>query len=364
MSELQQPTTRPIAPTQAPGTVTSPSDGAAEVYRRAVEAKPTGFTENPIGAMAQAVDRIGKAAGNVFAGKALEGQDGLAQGEARLKAAIAQMRANPGSVEAKQHALTAGLALLDDMASLAPNDPRRLSVAKFVVGLAGQLGAANLPFGAQGLDVRGVLRVAAQLLSRFGSPADMQAAFNLEGTLKASLPATSPQALAVRDELMQRLGLSQHAKSLIASGWAVRLTNPGEVPTLDLSARTLALDATQHNPSLGVLARAYWQDQSLRSPQEKDGFMEAFQKVANQSSFAVLGRKYREVRDLARREIQQGRIGVLGAPSNTPAGNAGVVTGDEGADMFASLASFAQSGEGGELPGELSSPLQRFYAPA
>jgi hypothetical protein len=68
MSELQQPSTRPVAPTQAPGTVTPSTDGAAEVYRRAVQAKPTGFTENPIGAMAQAVDKIGKAAGNVFAG--------------------------------------------------------------------------------------------------------------------------------------------------------------------------------------------------------------------------------------------------------------------------------------------------------
>jgi hypothetical protein len=364
MSELQQPTTRPVAPTQAPGTVTSPSDGAAEVYRRAVEAKPTGFTENPIGAMAQAVDKLGKAAGNVFAGKVLEGQDGLAKGEARLKAAIAQMRANPNSVEAKQHALTAGLSLLDEMAGLSPNDPRRLSVAKFVVGLAGQLGTASIPFGAQGLDVRGVLRLAAQLLGRFGSPADMQAGFNLESMLKSSLPATSPQAIAVRDELMARFGLSQHAKSLLASGWAVRMTNPGEVPKLDLSARTLVLDATQHNPSLGVMARAYWQDQALRSPAEKDGLMEAFQKVANQSSFAVLGRKYREVRDHARREVQQGRIGVLGAAPSGAAGNTGAVTGDESIDMFASLASFAHAGEGGELPAELAAPLQRFYAPA
>ena len=81
MSELQQPTTRPIAPTQAPGTVAPSTDGAAEVYRRAVEARPTGFTENPIGAMAQAVDKIGKAAGHVFAGKSLEGQHGLATGD-------------------------------------------------------------------------------------------------------------------------------------------------------------------------------------------------------------------------------------------------------------------------------------------
>ena len=361
MSELQQPSTRPVAPTQAPGTVAPSEGGAAEVYRRAVQAKPTGFAENPIGAMAQAVDKIGKAAGHVLAGKALEGQDGLAQGEARLKAAIAAMRANPGSLEAKQKALLAGLALMEQMGSLAPNDPRRLSVAKFVVGLANQLGT-NIPFGAQGTDVRGMLRLAAQVLSRFGSPQDMQAAFKLESVLKASLPASSAAAIAVRDELMQRFGLSQQAKGVLASGWAVRLANPGEVPKLDVSARTLVLEATLENPSLGVLARAYWHDQSMRSPQEKDGFMEAFRKVATQSSMG-LSRKYREVRDHARRELQQGRIGVIGATGNAPTGAAGAVT-DESADMFASLASFSRSeGAGGDLPAELRAPLERFYAP-
>lgn len=358
MSELQQPSTRPVAPTQAPGTVTSPADGAAEVYRRAVEAKPTGFTENPIGAMAQAVDKIGRAAGSVFAGRALEGQDGLAEGEARLKSAIAHVRANPASLEAKQRALTAGVALLREMGSLAPNDPRRLSVAKFVVGLANQLGPGQIPFDAQGLDVRGLLRLAAQTLSRFGSPADMQASFSLESILKGSLPPTSAVEVALRDELMQRFGLSTHAKAMLAAGWAVRQAGPGEVPKLDMSERTLVLDATQANPSLGVLARAYWQDQTMRAPAERDGFMEAFQKVANQSSFAVLSRRYREVRDHARRELQQSRLGAVGQGSASPART------DESADMFASLASFSRSGEHGDLPDELQAPLARFYAPA
>lgn len=362
MSELQQPSTRPVAPSQAPGTVSPSTDGAAEVYRRAVEAKPTGFTENPIGAMAQAVDKIGRAAGSVFAGKALEGQDGLADGEARLKAAIAEMRANPGSLEARQKALVAGMSLLEQMGSLPANDPRRLSVSKFVVGLANQLGPGGIPYNAQGMDVRGMLRLAAQVLSRFGSPADMQAAFALEGLLKASLPASSAQAVALRDELMQRFGLSQGAKALLAAGWAVRTTNPGEVPRLDMSARTLVLDAAQENPSLGVLARAYWHDQSLRSPADKDGFMEAFRKVANQSTMAVLSRRYREVRDHARREVQQGRIGVIGASTTAPSGSAGRVV-DESADMFASLASFTRGADGSDLPGELQGPLQRFYAP-
>jgi hypothetical protein len=361
MSELQQPSTRPVAPTQAPGTVTPSTDGAAEVYRRAVQAKPTGFTENPIGAMAQAVDKIGKAAGNVFAGKGLEGQDGLAAGETRLKAAIAEMRANPGSLEAKQKALLAGLALMEQMGSLAPNDPRRLSVSKFVVGLANQLGPGGIPFSAGGTDVRGMLRLAAQVLSRFGSPADMQAAFSLESLLKASLPASSATALAMRDELMQRFGLSQGAKGVLAAGWAVRQANPGEVPKLDMSARTLVLDATQSNPSLGVLARAYWHDQSMRAPQEKDGFMEAFRKVANQSTMG-LSRKYREVRDHARREMQQGRIGVIGAAAGAPSGATGAIV-DESADMFASLAAFSHSDGRGDLPAELRGPLERFYAP-
>jgi hypothetical protein len=331
------------------------------VYRRSVEAKPTGFTENPIGAMAQAVDKIGRAAGSVFAGKGMEGHDGLADGEARLKTAIAEMRANPGSLEAKQKALVAGLSLLEQMGSLAPNDPRRLSVSKFVVGLANQLGPEGLPLNIQGMDVRGMLRLAAQVLSRFGSPADMQAAFALEGLLKASLPATSATALAVRDELMQRFGLSPSAKAVLANGWAVRLANAGEVPKLDMSARTLVLDAAQENPSLGVLARAYWHDQSLRAPADKDGFMEAFHKVASQSSMAVLGRRYREVRDHARRELQQGRIGVIGSTTGAPAGSAGRI--DESADMFASLASFSRGGGEEQLPGELQAPLQRFFAP-
>ena len=33
------------------------------------------------------------------------------------------------------------------------------------------------------------------------------------------------------------------------------------------------------------------------------------------------------------------------------------------ADMFASLASFSRAEGGGQLPGELQSPLQRFFAP-
>jgi hypothetical protein len=307
--------------------------------------------------MAQAVDRIGKAAGGVLAGKQLEGRDGLEAGESKLKAAIANMRAHPDSVQAKQQALAAGLALIEEMNSLAPNDPRRLAVSKFVVGLANQLGAAGqLPTNLQGLDVRGLLRTAAQVLSRFGSPQDMQAAFSLEGLLKASLPASSATAVSIRDELMQRLGLSRTAQATIASGWAVREAKPGEMPSLDMHDRTIVLDVAKESPSLSVLARAYWQDRTLQAPQEKDGFMEAFQKVANQGTIASLSRKYREVRDHARRELQQARVGV-------GAGGASGGKVDEGADMFGSLATFAHSGEQRlGLPEELREPLDRFVA--
>jgi hypothetical protein len=299
----------------------------------------------------------------VFAGKALEGRDGLADGEAKLKQAIAAVRANPSSLQAKQQALLAATQLLDQMGSLAANDPRRLSVAKFAVNLANELGPENIPTGGSGgTDVRGLLRVAAQILSRFGSPQDMQAAFKLESLLKAALPASSAAAVAVRAELMQRYGISQGVQGMLAAGWAVRVTNPGEVPKLDLSARTLVLDAAQGNPSLGVMARAYWHDQALRAPAERDGFMEAFRKVANQSSFGMLSRKYREVRDHARRELQQARVGDVG---HAPIGSAGPMV-DESADMFASLASFSRSSDGAqrELPTELQHTLERFFAPA
>ena len=99
----------------------------------------------------------------------------------------------------------------------------------------------------------------------------------------------------------------------------------------------------------------------MRAPQEKDGFMEAFRKVANQSTMG-LSRKYREVRDHARREMQQGRIGVIGSSAGAPSGATGAIV-DESADMFASLAAFSHSDGRGDLPAELRGPLERFYAP-
>ena len=88
---VNQPAVRPVAPTEAPST--SSGDARVDFYQRAVAAKPTGFAENPIGTMASAVDRLGRAAGNLIAGKEMEGQDGLANAEARLKKANAAVRA-------------------------------------------------------------------------------------------------------------------------------------------------------------------------------------------------------------------------------------------------------------------------------
>lgn len=359
MSELNRPTTTPAAPVQAPGATPS-KDGAAEVYRRAVEAKPTGFTENPIGAMASAMDKIGRAAGKVVSGRAMEGQDGLADAEGRLKAATAAVKANPGSLVAKQEQLKAGLALLGEMQNLAPNDPRRVKVAQFVVQLATALGATGIPFNTAGMDVRGLLALAAQITSQFGSSAGMQAAFSLEGLLKASMPMTSVAAVRLLDALQQRFGISPQALRLLSSGWTIKEASPGQVPVMDVSSRTLVLDAVQHNASLGVLARAYWNDATLRSPAEKDGFIEAFLKIANQGT--VLNRKYREVRSLARHELQRNRVSVLGAQSNaTPVGTAAKAP-DESADMFAALAVFAKSGDAGELPDSMQPALNGFFS--
>lgn len=355
MSGVNQPPVNPAAATQAPGQA-SQTDGAAGVYHRAVQARPTGFAENPIGTMASAVDRIGKAAGSLLAGKELEGHDGLAAGEERLKRANAAVRANPGSPAARREQLTAALALLRDMHKLAPNDPRRVKVAGFVVGLANQLGADGVRMRVQGLDVRGLLRLAAQTTSRFGDASGMQAAFSLEQLLSGTMPETSVDAMRVRDELFAKLGLSPSAAKLIAAGWGARIAAPGEPPHMDLSARTLVLDAQQENPSLGVLARAYWHDTSLANPGDKDGFMQAFLKIANQGGFAVLNRKYRDLRRMARHEVTASRTSAVGSAVAGPASR------EDSADMFAALAVFARADRGAGLPESVRPALERFYS--
>jgi hypothetical protein len=234
-------------------------------------------------------------------------------------------------------------------------------VAGFVVGLANGLGKDGVQLRVDGLDVRGLLRLAAQTTSRFGDAGGMQAAFSLEQMLASTVPPTSVEALRVRDMLFEKLGLSPSAAKLIASGWGVRLAGAGEVPQMDMSSRTLVLDAQQENPSLGVLARAYWNDSSLANPADKDGFMQAFLKIANQGGFAVLNRKYRDLRRMARHEMTVNRGSTPGGAPAAPTGPGSRAV-DDSADMFAALAVFARADRGAGLPESVRPVLQRFYA--
>ena len=364
MSNVNQPVNPTVA---APGAAIGPSSGdaAVEAYRRAVEAKPTAFAENPIGAMASAMDKIGRAADNLLQKPAVAGQDGLGAAENRLVRANEAARANPNSLAAKQDQLKAAVALLKDMQHLAPNDPRRVKVAGFVVNIANQLGAAGIPNNIPGIDMRGLLRLAAQITSRFGDGAGMQAAFTLEGILKSSLQGSSVDAVRLRDALIAKFNLSQAAASSLTNNWSVRLTNPGEMPNVDISSRTLSLDAAAENPSLSVLARAYWNDSSLNNPADKDGFMQAFLKIANSGgAMAVLNRKFKELRRMAQQELAQSRVlSSVGASHDAPViAVSGGRKDDESADMFAALAVFSQSDEGRSLPESMQPALARFFA--
>ncbi len=368
MSEINQPQIGTSAPAAAPGSATA-NDGAADVYRRAVQAKPTGFSENPIGAMAHAMDRLGNAAGrlvNQRASAAMEGQDGLGAAEQRLKAANEAVKANPSSLAARQQQLRAALGLLKDMQGLAPNDPRRVKVAGFAVKLANALGKDGLAsMKAQGLDVRGMLSVAARVTSKYGDAAGMQSAFSLEGLLKATKAASPEAAVALRDQLMQKMGLSRSAMSVLLNSWAVREAGPGEIPSLDMDTRTMVLSAQQTNPSFGVLARAWWNENALQNPADKDGFIAAFVKIANQGGFTVLNRKYKELRRMAKQELSSSRsFDAISSGGTAPvlAGRVGTTDSDESGDMFAALAVFSRSPEGGEVPSGLAEPLSRFFA--
>jgi hypothetical protein len=346
---VNQPPVSPSAPAAAPNSATGGSN-AADAYLRAVQARPTSFTENPIGRMASAVDKIGKAAGGVINTREAAGADPFAQGEARLREASEAARANPSTDSLKKQ-LGAALSLLHDMDSLPANDPRKVKLATFITKLANKLGPEGLSIA--GMDSRGLLRLAAQITSRFGDAAAMQMAFQLEGLLKESLPQSSVEAVRLRDQLMQRFGISRGAAGMLTNTWAVRLAHAGEVPKLDMSARTLVLDAQQENPSLAVLARAYWHDTSLANPADKDGFVAAFLKVANQGSFAIVNRKYRELRRMARTELAG--HAALAAP-----GQVAKRADDESADMFAAVAVFSKA-DGQSMPDDLRPALQRFY---
>jgi hypothetical protein len=361
LSQPVNPALQPTAPT-APGQ----TDGAAEVYRRAVQAKPTGFTENPIAAMASGLDRLGGAAARLLGSKHAEGKDGLGPAEERFKAASEAARANPNSLAAKQNQLRTGLQLFQDMQGLAPNDPRRVKVATFLVRLANQVGPDGLrAMGGHGMDVRGLLRLAAHVSSRFGDGAAMQEAFHLEGSLRSTLTQSPQEAQAEREQMMEHMGLSKSARAALANNWSVRMAKPGELPSLDVQDRQMVLAANQRNASLGVLARAWWQENSINNPADRDGFIAAFLKVANQGGFVPLNRKYRELRRMARHQQSTSRtIGSLGGGADAPVFAAANQRGDdESGDMFAALAVFARGGdEHAAVPDSLQPVLHRFFA--
>jgi hypothetical protein len=360
MSNVNQPPVSPTAPTQAPGTATSTDAATVDVYRRAVEAKPTGFAGNPIGAMAGAADKIGRAAGRIFAGKELEGQDGLGSAEQKLKSATANARANPNSLEAKQQQFKAALELFDQMRSLPARDPRRVAVASLLVQLANQIGPGALP-KIPGLDIVGLLRVAAAITSRFGDAGAMQGAFSLEQMLGKMITGSSVEAMALRDQLLARLGVTSHVARLLKEGWSVKLAGAGEMPSLDASSRTLTLSAQQSNPSLSVLARAWWHDSTMSNLADKDTFMSAFMKIARQGSFAQLERKYRDVKRLTRdEELGQRRTSALTSSVGAPIIAGTSAQTDDSSAMFAALATFAQEQGRDGLPPELQSVLGRF----
>jgi hypothetical protein len=360
MSNVNQPPVSPAAPAQAPGSATNTDAATVDVYRRAVEAKPTGFAGNPIGAMAGAADKIGRAAGRIFAGKELEGQDGLGAAEQKLKSATAAARANPNSLEAKQQQFKAALELFDQMKSLPARDPRKEAVATLLVNLANQIGPGALP-KIPGLDIMGLLRVAAVISSRFGDAGAMQGAFTLEQMLGKMIAGSSVEAMQLRDQMLARLGVTSSVAKLLKEGWAVKLAGAGEMPSMDASSRTLTLSEAAQNPSLSVLARAWWHDSSLSNMADKDGFMNAFLKIARQGSFAQLDRRYRDVKRLTRdEELGQRRTSALtssiGAPIMATSGGGS----DDSSAMFAALVSHAlEQGRDG-LPLELQSVLGRF----
>jgi hypothetical protein len=359
MSNVNQHPVAPAAPASAPANAPG-TDRTADVYRRAVEAKPTGFAGDPIGAVAGAMDRIGRAAGRVFAGKELEGHDGLGTAEQRLKAATANARANPGSLQAKQEQFSAALTLFHQMQGLSPRDPRRVAVATLLVQLGAQLGPGALPKGL-GIDTIGLLKVAAQIASRFGDAGAMQHAFSLEQMLGTLTTGSSPEALALRDRLLSLLGLTSSASQVLKAGWNVRVAQPGEVPSLDVESRSLVLSAQQQNPSLGVLARAWWHEQQLTGRVDRDGFLGAFQKIASQTAGASLDRRWREQQRSTRDEsIARRRTTAIGASAGAPAFVGNAQGSDDAGEMFAALAVHANAEGRSGLPDALVDVLDRF----
>ncbi len=320
-----------------------------------MEARPTGFSGDPIAAMSQAVDRIGKAAGGMVSrGSSMEGRDGLAASESRLVAANQAVKNAPGSEKARAEQFRAALQLFQDMENLAPNDPRRIKVAQFLMKLAGSTGVNGLrSMSFPGMDVMGILRMAAGVVSKFGDPGAMQGAFMVEQMIGGMLPSSDQAAVLLRDQLLQRLGVSQSASAALARNWAFQVAKAGEHPRVNLETRTIVLEAQQSQASMAALAKAFWLDRTLEHPSEKNGFVEAFLKVANGGMFTGLGRKYREVKKLAQREMIASKaiVGTSTGSSSQP---------KEDADMFGALVSFSANNPEAQLPGSLKGFVDNF----
>jgi hypothetical protein len=343
------------------GVETKSGDAAADAYLRAVQAKPTDFAENPIGAVANAMDKLGKAAGGL-----LHRADGanaaqhLAQDEAALRETSAAVKANPGSKVALQNQLKAAAQFLQDLQQLAPNDPRRAKVASLVVNLASALG----PEGLRGVggDTLGVIRLAAQLVSRFGDGAGMQKAFSVEQMLRQLTTGTSPQAMQLLDQLASRFSMSQQALRNLLSSWKITVAAEGELPNVNLDARTISINAANENASLAALAKAHWLDAGLSNPADKDGFIKAFVKIANSGLFSPLNRKYREVRRMAKDQLATARGFESVGGTVTAVQQKVQQSDDESADMFAALAVFSRTPEGNDLPDSVRPALGRLFA--
>jgi hypothetical protein len=347
----------PSAPTEV-----RPGETAGDAYVRAAKAKPTGFADNPLGAMAQAMDKLGRAAGGAIHKAGEAAGQALQQLQSKFTAAGEAARANPNSLKAKQEYLTSGLALLE---KLPAGDPNRVKLAGFLVQLGNQLGANGIPFNTPGMDMRGLLRLAANITMRFGDQAGMQAAFGLNALLQTSLGGSSVQAMQLRDQLLAKFQVTSQATQLLNAGWKFELAQAGRQPSVDMSSRTIQLAAEKEQASMAVLAKAFWHDNALNNPADKDGFINAFLKIANAGGFSRLTRKYKEVRALAQHQLAtSGRLERVGHGESSVLG---VVRKDqhedEGADMFAALASL-KGGSDADVPESLQGALAKFFVTA
>lgn len=360
---------RPAQPV-TPGTGPGKADPAVDAYRRAVQAKPTSFSDNPFGAAARTMDRLGQAAGKFLgrsdAAGAERQQARLGTLEADLAKAASAAKANPNSLQAKQGQLTSAAKMMQALMQSNPKDPRVLKLAGMMVSLANQLGGAGLPQGAGGLDMLGMLRLASKLVARYGNPTGMQQALGLEKLLASLTGKPTAEALQALTNLAQQAGISKTAMQALLKGWTVRMAAPGTVPDADVAARTISIAASQNSASLAALAKAHWVDQTLQSGSDKDTFVKAFNKVMATGKYADLARKYRQQRKLSESNRRQNQsVQNVGGSEGAMVGSSRKTSvDDEVGDMFASLALYSQGGDGPDVPDDLKPALASFLLSA